>query len=298
MVDERVTSAARAVADVPVGASLAVWDQRTPALARTHRVVCWNLPGHGGSPANLLPDGGTVADLERLVLVPANTLSIDRFAYAGISLGGAVGTWLAVHHPERVTLLAVLCSSARFSGPRGWLDRVALVRARGIRPLVDTAAGRWFTPSFATAPAAEELVDDLSAAVPEVYAALCGALVEYDLRTELPRITAPTLVLAGREDPATPVAHARGLADGIPPRGPDRGDASGTPGKRRASGTCSGSAARTLHCPGHAPCQRRLPTQRRPGRTPHRPRRRVRRPGIARTTHFTADFREFITRYA
>ena len=32
----------------------------------------------------------------------ADSLGIDRFAYAGVSLGGAVGLHLAVHHPERV----------------------------------------------------------------------------------------------------------------------------------------------------------------------------------------------------
>lgn len=198
-----------------LGTSLAVWDPQTRALARTHRVVRWDLPGHGRSPADLLPDGGTVADLACLVLGLADALGIDRFAYAGISLGGAVGTWLAIHRPERIASLAILCSSARFGEPQGWLDRAALVRAEGTGPVADTAAGRWFTPSFTIDPAAQALVGDISAASPRAYAALCEAIADHDLRAELPRITAPTLVVAGREDPATPVAHARELADGI-----------------------------------------------------------------------------------
>ncbi|WP_392672381.1 3-oxoadipate enol-lactonase [Streptomyces sp. LN785] len=199
-----------------LGTSLAVWDPQTPSLARTHRVVRWDLPGHGRSPAGLLPEGGTVADLGQLVLGLADALGIEEFAYAGISLGGAVGTWLAVHHPGRVSSLAVLCSSARFGEPQGWHDRAALVRAEGTGPVAGTAAARWFTPSFANSPAARATVDDISAADPGAYAALCDALARFDLRAELSRITAPTLVVAGREDPATPVAHARELADGIP----------------------------------------------------------------------------------
>ncbi|MFC7383064.1 bifunctional 3-oxoadipate enol-lactonase/4-carboxymuconolactone decarboxylase PcaDC [Sphaerisporangium rhizosphaerae] len=203
-----------------LGTSLAVWDPQVPVLARHHRVVRWDLPGHGRSPADLLPSTApgatTVADLARLVLHLADALGLDAFAYAGVSLGGAVGAWLAVHHPERVTSLALVCSSARFGEPESWRERAALVRAEGTGPVADVAAARWFTPAFARAPAARALTEDLRAADPEGYAACCDALAAYDLRADLPRVTAPTLVVAGRDDPATPPRHARELADGIP----------------------------------------------------------------------------------
>ncbi|WP_079124965.1 3-oxoadipate enol-lactonase [Streptomyces lushanensis] len=209
-----------------LGTSLAVWDAQAPALARTHRVVRYDLPGHGDSPARLIRTGATVAgpgatvaDLGRLVLELTDSLAIETFAYAGVSLGGAVGTWLAVNHPDRIRGLALLCTSARFGEPSGWRERAALVRARGTGPVADSAANRWFTPGFAGEPAAEALVADLRAADPEAYAACCDALAGFDLRAELPGITAPTLVIAGREDPATPPAHARELADGIPGAG-------------------------------------------------------------------------------
>ncbi|MGW5336434.1 bifunctional 3-oxoadipate enol-lactonase/4-carboxymuconolactone decarboxylase PcaDC [Streptomyces bauhiniae] len=200
-----------------LGTSLAVWEPQVAALARVRRVVRWDLPGHGGSSAAALAEGGTsVAGLGRLVLELADVLGIERFGYAGISLGGAVGAWLAVHHPGRVESLAVVCSSARFGDPAGWRERAALVRAEGTGPVADTAAGRWFTPAFAKAPAARALVDDLRAADPAAYAALCDALADYDLRATLPHLTVPALIVAGREDQATPIAHARELADGIP----------------------------------------------------------------------------------
>ncbi|MFR9793632.1 3-oxoadipate enol-lactonase [Streptomyces sp. MB22_4] len=214
-------------ADAPVlilgpslGTSLAVWDAQAAALARRHRVIRWDLPGHGGTPAAVLrspaPGATTVADLAALVLGLADRLGVARFGYAGISLGGAVGAHLAVHHPERLTGLALVCSSARFGEPADWRERAASVRAYGTGPLVGAAAGRWFTPGFAGTPAAHRLLADLRAADPTGYAACCDALASYDLRAEVSRITAPTLVLAGRADPATPPAHARELADGIP----------------------------------------------------------------------------------
>ncbi|MER7112214.1 bifunctional 3-oxoadipate enol-lactonase/4-carboxymuconolactone decarboxylase PcaDC [Streptomyces sp. NPDC000229] len=193
-----------------LGTSTALWDTVAPGLP--FRCVRWDLPGHGASPADLIEPGATVADLAAQVLRLADALELDRFHYAGVSLGGAVGLWLAVHHPDRLHRLAVVCSSAHFGDPGPWHERAALVRRDGTAPLAETAPARWFTPGF-TDP---RLVDDLRNADPAAYAACCDALAAYDLRPGLPSIAVPTLVLAGRQDPATPPAHARELADTIP----------------------------------------------------------------------------------
>ncbi|MFE2379170.1 4-carboxymuconolactone decarboxylase [Streptomyces sp. NPDC059398] len=201
-----------------LGTSVSVWAAQAAALSRTHRVLRFDLPGHGGSPAGLLPQDGsaTVAGLAGLVLRLADAQGWDRFGYAGISLGGAIGAHLAVHHPERIGTLALVCSSARFGAPAGWRERAALVRADGTASLAPGAADRWFTPAFAGSTAAAGPVGDLLATDPAGYAACCDALAAFDLRGELHRIRAPALVIAGREDRATPPAHARELADGIP----------------------------------------------------------------------------------
>ncbi|WP_214411293.1 bifunctional 3-oxoadipate enol-lactonase/4-carboxymuconolactone decarboxylase PcaDC [Sphaerisporangium fuscum] len=300
-----------------LGTSLAVWDPQVPALARGHRVIRWDLPGHGGSSPALLPGTApgdvTVAGLGRLVLDLADSLGVDRFAYAGVSLGGAVGAWLAVHHPGRVTSLALVCSSARFGEPRGWHDRAALVRGEGSTASVaDTAAARWFTPTFAASPAAEALTADLRATDPACYAACCDALAAYDLRAELSRITAPTLVVAGREDPATPPSHARELADGIPGASlVEVAHASHLAGVERPAPVL---AALLTHLAGYGaggPGEEDAPA--RPGtplgddRSRYAAGMAVRRAvlgnehvdrAVARTTPFTAPFQDFITRYA
>ncbi|MEV6162376.1 3-oxoadipate enol-lactonase [Streptomyces sp. NPDC052052] len=197
-----------------LGTSLRLWDAQVPALARGHRVVRYDLPGHGGSPDTLRGEH-TVAELAAEVLRLADSLSIDRFAHAGVSLGGAVGAWLAAHHPDRVESLALVCTSARFGDPDTWRERAARVRAEGVDWLAETAPARWFTTGFTGTATARALIADQRAAVPSGYAACCDALAAYDLTDHLAAITAPTLVIAGRQDTATPPVHARQLADGI-----------------------------------------------------------------------------------
>jgi 3-oxoadipate enol-lactonase/4-carboxymuconolactone decarboxylase len=269
-----------------LGTSLALWDAQAPALARTHRVIRWDLPGHGGTPTAALPPGhpATVADLARLVLSLADELGAQRFSYAGVSLGGAVGAWLAVHHPERVASLALVCSSARFGEPGAWRDRAALVRAEGTGVLAKAQPGRWFVDT--ELPVVARMVEDLRAADDAGYAACCDALAEFDLRAELSRITAPTLVVAGREDPATPVAHARELADGIP--GASLLELAAAAHLAPAEQPQAVLAALQQHLRANDG----MAVRREVLGDAHVDR------AVAGTTEFTADFQDFITRYA
>ncbi|WP_369206864.1 alpha/beta fold hydrolase [Streptomyces sp. PU-14G] len=205
-----------------LGTSLAVWEPQVPALTRHHRVLRYDLPGHGGGAghgAAVAPGGErtTVAGLASRVLALADHHGWETFRYAGISLGGGIGTHLAVHHPERITSLALVCSSAWFGEPAGWHERAALVRDDGTRSLLEATPGRWFAdPERMTGTKlGARLLADLAEADPDGYAACCEALADFDARRALPRITAPTLVVAGASDPATPPAHAGELAGGI-----------------------------------------------------------------------------------
>ncbi|MFF8933663.1 3-oxoadipate enol-lactonase [Streptomyces paradoxus] len=195
-----------------LGTSYALWDGVAPELSVTHRVIRWDLPGHGGSAAGLIGAGATVADLAGLVLALADSLGIERFAYAGVSLGGAVGLHLAVHHPRRLSSLAVICSSAHFNGSTPWEERAARVRSEGLAGLAESADARWFAGGFSV----PRLVQDHRDADPGAYAACCDALAAFDLRDRLTEIAVPALLIAGREDPATPPAHLREIADAVP----------------------------------------------------------------------------------
>ncbi|MEO3752014.1 4-carboxymuconolactone decarboxylase [Streptomyces sp. B6B3] len=202
-----------------LGTSLAVWEPQLAGLTVRHRVLRFDLPGHGGSRAVPAPADG-VAGMAELVLRLADAAGWERFRYAGISFGGAIGLQLAARHPDRIASLAVLCSSAHFGDPAAWRQRAATVADRGTEALVPSRPGTWFAPGFERTPRGAALVADLRATDDAGYAACCLALAAFELRAEdLAGISAPTLVVAGRDDPATPPAHARELADGIPDAG-------------------------------------------------------------------------------
>ncbi|ELS57986.1 bifunctional 3-oxoadipate enol-lactonase/4-carboxymuconolactone decarboxylase PcaDC [Streptomyces viridochromogenes] len=267
-----------------LGTSYALWDKVAPELSITHRVVRWDLPGHGGSAAGLIRPGATVGDLADLVLALADSLGIERFAYAGVSLGGAVGLHLAVHHPERVTSLAVICSSAHFNGSRPWQERAALVRREGLAGLAESANARWFTPGF-TVPG---LVADHRGADRDAYAACCDALAAFDLRDELPSITAPTLLIAGREDPATPPAHLREIADAV--AGAALVEIPGA--SHLAPAQCPEAVLTALRAHFDGGARRGMEVRREVLGDAHVDRAQ------ARQTAFTARFQDFISRYA
>jgi 3-oxoadipate enol-lactonase len=125
--------------------------------------------------------------------------------------------WLAAHHPDRIARLALLCTTAYLPPAQGWLDRAATVRAHGMAAIADAAVDRWITPQLAARD--PDLVRQLRAMLVSVdaegYAQCCEAIAAMDLRDDLRRITAPTLVLAGEQDPSTPPPHARQITGRI-----------------------------------------------------------------------------------
>ncbi|ANS69354.1 3-oxoadipate enol-lactone hydrolase [Streptomyces lincolnensis] len=267
-----------------LGTSYALWDKVAPDLSATHRVIRWDLPGHGGSAADLIGPGAGVGDLAALVLALADSLGVERFAYAGVSLGGAVGLHLAVHHPERIESLAVICSSAHFNGSKPWQERAAQVRAEGLERLAKSADARWFTAGF-TVP---ELVRDHRDADPGAYAACCDALAAFDLRDRLAEISVPTLLVAGREDPATPPAHLREIADAVPSAALVE-----IPGASHlAPAQCPDAVLTALRAHLNGTAGRGMEVRRAVLGDAHVDRAQ------ARQTPFTARFQDFISRYA
>jgi 3-oxoadipate enol-lactonase len=199
-----------------LGATTACWSAQRDTLATRYRVVSYDHRGHGGSEA--VEEDCSIADLASDVVALLNELNLARVSYAGVSLGGMVGIWLAAHAPERIENLAVVSASADLGAPDYWQARADIVRAQGLAVIVDAVVGRWFTPAFSSAhpDVVGEFKADFRSTDPGTYAACCEAIGRMDLRADLDEVKVPTLVIGGADDLAIPVAHGRLIADAIP----------------------------------------------------------------------------------
>ncbi|SOD98426.1 3-oxoadipate enol-lactonase [Blastococcus haudaquaticus] len=199
-----------------LGATRAMWDAQVPALAERFRVITYDTRGHGESP---VPDGPyALDDLVDDVVALLDRLGIERAHVAGLSLGGMTGMRLAAREPARVDRLVLLCTSALLGPRQNWLDRARTARTEGMAALAPVVVGRWFTPEFAAAePATVARMQAMIASQPgEGYAGCCEAIADMDVRADLPAITAPTLVISGWQDPATPPEHQQAIVDAVP----------------------------------------------------------------------------------
>jgi 3-oxoadipate enol-lactonase/4-carboxymuconolactone decarboxylase len=198
-----------------LGTTWHMWDRQIPELTRQWRVFRYDLPGHGGAPAE---PATTVDDLADRLIATLDELGIERFGYVGCSISGAMGVRIALRHPRRLASLALVSSSPRHGTPDAWRQRGVVVRANGLGQTALSTPERWFTPAFRTAQGAivEWAVEMMRTTDPGCYIAACEAMAAHDARDELGRVTVPTLVLGGAEDPETPPADARVLVAGIP----------------------------------------------------------------------------------
>jgi 3-oxoadipate enol-lactonase len=200
-----------------LGTDRRIWDGQLSVLSERFRVVRIDARGHGASP----PVPGSATSVEELagdVIEVLDRLGLQRGHLAGVSLGGMTALWLAIHASDRVDRLAVVCSSACPGNPERWRDRAAAVRNGGLDPIADAIVERWVTSSFAAEhpTVVAWLRRGLTESDAESYAQCCELLATLDLRRDLPRISASTLVIEASHDEALPPPHSGIIAAGIP----------------------------------------------------------------------------------
>jgi 3-oxoadipate enol-lactonase/4-carboxymuconolactone decarboxylase len=277
-----------------LGTTSEIWEVAAHGLANDYRVLRFDLPGHGFSPA--ATDPFTMAEVATAVLDLVDSVGGGSFYYAGDSMGSAVGLLLAVAHPERVLGIAAFAAPATYGEPSSWLDRAALVRSSGTASVVSASAGRWFAPEYlAREPGpGSAALDRLLQVDDESYALCCEALAAYDLTADAPSIAVPTLFVAGEFDIATPAEGVRSLSELVPgARFEILKGVAHLPVLENPQ--ASEALVRSVFAPAGASEDRYA--------TGMRVRREILGDAhvdaaVARTTPETADFQEFLTRYA
>ena len=210
-------------ADAPVlllsnslGTSMDMWAPQLAAWTQRFRVLRYDQRGHGASYA---PAGAYSLDrLGRDVVELLDALGIASVDFCGLSLGGMTGQWLAIREPARLRRLVLANTSSFMGPPSAWDARIGAVRAQGMAPLAQASVERWFTQGFAAA--APDAIAPIAAMLQATdragYAGCCAAIRDMDMRRTAALIAAPTLVIGGTLDPATPPAHSDALVRTIP----------------------------------------------------------------------------------
>ncbi|HTQ20341.1 3-oxoadipate enol-lactonase [Mycobacterium sp.] len=199
-----------------LGATHRMWDNQLEALDERFRVVRYDTRGHGDSP---VPDGSySIDDLTDDVVALLDRLDVAHAHVVGLSLGGMTAMRLAARNPERVDRMVLLCTAAQLPPAENWLERADMVRTKGSGAVAESVVARWFTPGYLSAhpdirTTHERMVTGTSA---QGYAGCCEVIAKMDLRQELSSIGAPTLAIAGADDPATPPALLKEIVAGIP----------------------------------------------------------------------------------
>lgn len=177
------------------------------------QVVGWDLPGHGASRPTTA--GFTVDELAGVVRDEAARLAAGRpVAYAGVSLGGAVGFALAAA-PGPFRAVVTLASARVLGTPEAWHERAALVRKAGTSAMVAGSSGRWFAPGFLerSPSTGGALLMALREVDDESYALACEALAGYDARDRAGVV--PLLVAGGSADTVVPPGQVDVVLDGV-----------------------------------------------------------------------------------
>lgn len=201
----------------PLALAAELWQPLAERLADRHEVFAFDLRGHGHSGWDGRPF--SIGDLARDVIAALDALGLDAVRLAGMSMGGSVAMTLAGGHPHRVSALLLADTTAWYGpdAPTAWAERARKATNPRERQLA-FQRDRWFSESFrAQAPEEVERVARIFLATASpAHAAASLAMGALDARPLLPAITAPTQVLVGEHDYATPPAMAELLAEHIP----------------------------------------------------------------------------------
>ena len=200
-----------------LGSSLVMWNPQLEVLEPHYQVLRYDTRGHGDSEA---PSGAyTLEMLGEDAIGLLDALGMDKVHFVGLSMGGMIGQYLALHYANRLENL-VLCDTAALLPEEAqpiWQERIQLAREKGLDALVDETLERWFTPNFLgqNPPEVEPIRQQFLATPTDGYIGCSEAIRGLNYLERLSEIKIPSLIMVGEEDPGTPVAAAEAIQQRI-----------------------------------------------------------------------------------
>lgn len=204
-----------------LGCDLTMWDDVAGLLKNSFTVIRYDHRNHGKSFAE--NRNFSIDDMADDISSLIGDLSREPVHFVGLSLGGMVGQSLAARYPSLIRSLTVANSSGYYDdlAKTIWNDRIKAVEDYGIGSISKLAIDRWFTPEFinSTDPSNIEKLQKIKSVLEScdrsAYIQSCRAVLNVDTRKSNKTILAPTLVLYGAKDVATPKSMSEQIAKDI-----------------------------------------------------------------------------------
>jgi 3-oxoadipate enol-lactonase len=193
----------------------AFWARTVEHLKDAGTVLAIDCRGHGQSdkPAGPYTVEQYADDLADVM----TAIGWDKAIIGGASMGGCVSLTFALKYPERTQALGLIDTTAGYGDPAAWEDRAKKAKEGGMAALIGFQKSRWVSEKFlAEHPeVVDEAIKTFLANDLDAYVATCRMMGAIDNRNRLGEIKAPTSIVVGSEDYATPVSHAEFLHKGI-----------------------------------------------------------------------------------
>ena len=186
--------------------SVRMWDPQIEAFKGSHRILNYDMRGHGRSSAPSVPY--TLDMLADDVLGLVSFLKIEKATYCGLSIGGMIGQTLALRGKGPFERM-VLCDTTHAQPPEAlkqWEDRIRIAESKGMAGLLDSTMERWFTEPFRKKNSPEfQRIRMLVEQTPVAGYIGCGrAIMGLNTTARLKEIRLPLLAITGEQDGAAP----------------------------------------------------------------------------------------------
>jgi len=198
-----------------------MFEEQVSALYGRYRVISYDHRGQGQS--DNPPTGEDLDTLTEDAAALIQALCPEPVHFIGMSMGGMVGMRLAARHPQLLRSLNLIDTSAApesFFAQRKYRFLCWMARFIGVKPFTGITMHLMFgKSSFRDEKKAELLQywrEHLQNLPTAIVRQIRGVMLRGDFRSELPKITCPTLVICGEEDTTTPIQYSRQIAERIP----------------------------------------------------------------------------------
>jgi len=194
-----------------LGTTMEMWQAQLAKLQESFSVLIYDMRGHGLS--SVMPGGYSLDRLGSDVVELLDHLELEQVHFCGLSIGGMLGQWLSVVHPQRLYSL-VLANTSAYAGPADfWRERLIGIERDGLQSTWPVVRQRWVSDVFAEQfPKTVSVLHKMFQTMDQQgYVSTCAAVRDMDLRNVAKLNTLPTLIVAGRHDVASPLSKSEFL---------------------------------------------------------------------------------------